>query len=246
MPGRRSGMTPDDAWRLAATEYERFVALLRSLDDAQWAQLTNCPPWDCRAMASHVLGMMTFSASLPESVRQLVKLVVRARREHVSPLDAQTGMQVDEHADWSPHRITDAIEAVAPSALAGRRRTSRFARHLPVPFRQEPGNEVWSFGFLAETVYTRDVWTHRADIALAAGAPHHLTANHDGVLVADVVAEWASRHGQPFELTLTGPAGGHWRSGDAGESIELDAVEFWQALAGRRPAPGLLAAGAAF
>ena len=31
-----------------------------------------------------------------------------------------------------------------------------------------------------------------------------LTAGHDGRLVADVVTEWARRHGQPFTLTLTG------------------------------------------
>jgi hypothetical protein len=30
----------------------------------------------------------------------------------------------------------------------------------------------------------------------------HLTADHDGRLVADIVAEWASIHEQPFELPL--------------------------------------------
>lgn len=73
MPGRRSGVGREVAWGLAATEYARFVALLRSLDDGQWARPTNCPPWDCRAMASHVVGMMKFSASVPESIRQLAE-----------------------------------------------------------------------------------------------------------------------------------------------------------------------------
>ena len=44
-----------------------------------------------------------------------------------------------------------------------------------------------------------------------------LTADHDGVIVADVVAEWARRHGQPYQLKLTGPAGGSWTSGTGGE-----------------------------
>ncbi len=29
-------------------------------------------------------------------------------------------------------------------------------------------------------------------------------------VVADVVADWQRRHGRPVDLTLTGPAGGHW------------------------------------
>lgn len=75
---------------------------------------------------------------------------------------------------------------------------------------------------------------------------HHLTPDHDGVLVADVVDEWAARHGQPFDLTLTGPAGGHWSVGADGERLTLDAVEFWRALSGRAPADGLLRTSAAF
>ena len=40
----------------------------------------------------------------------------------------------------------------------------------------------------------------------AAGVPPELTPEHDGRIVADVVAEWSRRHGQPYVLTLTGPA----------------------------------------
>jgi hypothetical protein len=49
---------------------------------------------------------------------------------------------------------------------------------------------------------------HRLDIAAATGTEPRLTADHDGVIVADVVAEWADRHGKDFELTLTGPPAG--------------------------------------
>lgn len=38
---------------------------------------------------------------------------------------------------------------------------------------------------------------HRIDISRATGRPLTLTADHDGVLVADVVHEWAGRHGTP-------------------------------------------------
>lgn len=67
-----------------------------------------------------------------------------------------------------------------------------------------------------------------------------LTADHDGVLVADVVAEWAGRHGRAYRLTLTGPAGGFWSQGADGESLDLDAVEFCRVVSGRGAADGLL------
>lgn len=69
-----------------------------------------------------------------------------------------------------------------------------------------------------------------------------LTPEHDGRLVADVVGEWARRHGRPFTLRLTGPAGGHFAAGGGGdETVELDAVEFCRILSGRAPGVGLLA-----
>ncbi len=67
-----------------------------------------------------------------------------------------------------------------------------------------------------------------------------MTPEHDGRIVADVVVEWAGRHGQPFRLTLTGPAGGRWTSGTGGEELELDAVEFCRITSGRGAGEGLL------
>jgi hypothetical protein len=59
----------------------------------------------------------------------------------------------------------------------------------------------------------------------------HLTADHDGVIIADVVGEWADRHGKDFYLNLTGPVGGTWTVGAAGPHIELDAIAFCRAVA---------------
>jgi len=60
------------------------------------------------------------------------------------------------------------------------------------------------------------------------------------VLVADVVMEWAGRHGQPYTAHLTGPAGGRWSTGEGGPVLELDAVEFCRTLSGRAAGDGLL------
>ena len=63
-----------------------------------------------------------------------------------------------------------------------------------------------------------------------------LTADHDGVIVADIVAEWARRHGKPYQLELSGPAGGSWSSGASGEEIVMDAADFCRVVSGR-PGP---------
>jgi hypothetical protein len=92
--------------------------------------------------------------------------------------------------------------------------------------------------------FTRDVWAHRIDICAALDRTMRATSDHDGRLVADIVAEWAAAHRQPFRLRLTGPAGGIWSTG--GEEITLDAVEFCRILAGRAAGAGLLASAVPF
>ena len=95
-------------------------------------------------------------------------------------------------------------------------------------------------GYLLDVILTRDTWMHRVDIARATGRALVLTPDHDGRLVADVVAEWARRHGRPFTLSLEGPAGGVYTSGAGGEAIALDPVEFCRILSGRGQGTGLL------
>ena len=59
-------------------------------------------------------------------------------------------------------------------------------------------------------------------------------------IIADVVADWARRHQQPFRLQLTGPAGATFVGGEGGPELELDAVEFCRIVSGRGTGPGLL------
>jgi hypothetical protein len=89
---------------------------------------------------------------------------------------------------------------------------------------------------------------HRIDIARATGIPLELTAEHDGALVEDVVAEWAGMHGAAYDLTLTGVAGGTWRAGEGTtvERLSLDAIEFARTMSGRAAGAGLLAQGVPF
>ena len=100
--------------------------------------------------------------------------------------------------------------------------------------------ERWTLGYLFDVILTRDTWMHRVDICRATGRPVELTAAHDGRIVADIAVEWARRHGEPFRITLTGPAGGTYTSGQNGDDITLDAVEFCRILSGRESGTGLL------
>jgi uncharacterized protein (TIGR03083 family) len=236
---RTAALPRDTAMRLAATEYQRFGDLLRALGPDDWAKPTECPGWDVRAMAAHALGMVEMAASIRENNRQLK--LAHARGGPV--IDALTGLQVDERAGMTPAQITARFAARAPKAARARCRAPGFIRRRVMPDRQQVGGreEAWTVGYLIDVILTRDPWMHRADIARATGAVHTLTADHDAVIVADVVAEWAARHGQAHTLHLTGPAGGSWASGEGGPLIETDAAEFCRLLSGRGHADGLLA-----
>lgn len=230
----------DEAMTMLATELNRTLELLRSLDEHDWAAETDCPAWDVRRMYLHVLGACEAGASIKENVHQMRK--GRAyRKRNGGPLEAAlSAVQVDERLALSPEQLVDRLIAVAPRTVEQRRKLPAVLRRMRLSV-DGPVVEKWSLGYLIDIIYLRDAWMHRVDAARATGKPMTLTSEHDGRIVADVVAEWARRHGKPFELVLTGPAGGAFRaSGPAAETIELDAVEFCRTLAGRRPGDGLL------
>lgn len=248
---RTAALPREVAMRLAATEYTRFVDLLRALGPADWTRPTDCTGWDVRDIAAHTLGMVELAASLREQIRQN-RAAARRQAERGGPMiDALTGLQVQERATMMPQQIIDRLVVRAPRATAGRRRIPAFVRRRRLPVTQEVGDahEDWTIGYLTEVILTRDTWMHRADVARATGARHLLTPEHDGVIVADVVDEWAGRHGKPFALHLTGAAGGDWHGDgevEADARIDMDAVDFCRALSGRGTAEGLLATAVPF
>ncbi len=228
---RSSTLDRPTLMRLAAIEYDRVTTTLRELSPSDWDCPTECPGWDVRAMAGHVLGMAEMAASVREGARQQLA----AKRRGGVFIDALTALQVEARAGLTPQQVVERLQVVGPRAAAARRRTPAFVRNRRMPGKQVVGDrlEDWTLGFLLDTILTRDPWMHRIDISRATGRPLTLTADHDGVLVADVVHEWAGRHGTPCQLRLSGPAGGAWEFGTGSPSLELDAVDFCRALAGR-------------
>ena len=230
----------DEAMRLQRTELQRSLALLKSLDAEDWTKQTDCPDWDVRRMYLHVLGACEAGARMLENTMQMAK-AVRARRRHGGPLEAAiSGVQVRDREHLAPAELVERFEAIIPKVVKGRGRLPAVLRSkakIPV---DGPVVEKWTLGYLVDTIYLRDLWMHRVDAARATDKPLELTAEHDGRIVADVVEEWAARHGQPYTLVLAGPAGGRWERGTSGERIELDAVEFCRTLAGRTETGGLM------
>lgn len=236
---RTSTLDRPTLMQLAATEYARFAAVLTGLEAQDWGRPTECPGWDVRAMAAHALGMAEMAASIREGRRQQKGA---GKRGGVF-IDALTALQVQERADMSPQQLTDRFQLVWPRAARARRRTPALIRRRKMPMQQTVGGQLesWSLGYLLDTILTRDPWMHRVDISRATGRPLTLSADHDQIVVGDVVTEWAARHNAPCRLTLTGPAGGSWTFGNDGPHLEIDAIEFCRTVSGREPGAGLLA-----
>ena len=224
---------------LAEEEFVRFADTAASLAPDEWTMPTDCIGWDVRKMTLHVLGSGDAQASVRELVHQLRRgMPLNKEIDSHHWVDGLNELQIRERGHLSNGEIVARLTAVGPKAVRGRWRTPPPMRYLPLSFGPPIG---WApLKYLLDVGFTRDVWAHRIDIHAAIGRPMQLTAAHDGRLVADIVAEWAGTHGQPFELVLDGPAGGKFTQGVGGERVEIDALDFIRTLSGRLPGTGVL------
>jgi uncharacterized protein (TIGR03083 family) len=227
-----------EAVALAAAENERMLDALRSLGSDEWSKPTDCQLWDVRALAGHVLGGMEGFASFREFVHQM-----RSAKKAAGDgpfIDGMTAVHVQDRRDLTTADLLNRTAQAGPASARARGRVPGVLRRLPL--KQEVGGktETWRMGYLLDVILTRDTWMHRVDLAGATGSEMELTPEHDGRIVADVVAEWGRRHGQAFTLELGGPAGGTFTQGSGGEHIAIDAVEFCRILSGRSAGEGLL------
>ena len=124
----------------------------------------------------------------------------------------------------------------APVGSAPARRLPAPLRRLPLPFGPPLGYEAARLpdGPHLHAGRLAAPRRHLPGDRPRAGADR----DHDGRIVADVVEEWAALHGQTGRLSFAGPAGGSWKQGEAGEVLDLDAVEFCRVVSGRAGAKG--------
>ncbi|MFE3189987.1 maleylpyruvate isomerase family mycothiol-dependent enzyme [Nocardia sp. NPDC059240] len=227
-----------EALRLGADEYLRVVDLLNRFGPEDWDKPTDCTEWSVHQLVAHVVGAAAMAASMRESLRQN-RIASKRPGGEATTVDALGALQVREFGRRTPEELVAMLAELGPRVARGRRRAPGLLRRRSMPETEVINGipERWSFGYLLDIILTRDPWMHRIDLCRATGHPLRLTAVHDGRIVEDVVREWAQRHGKPYRLTLTGPAGGTWTSPDGdGEPFELDAIEFCRALSGRGPA----------
>jgi uncharacterized protein (TIGR03083 family) len=232
-----------EAMRLTAAENARLLTQLRGLTDEQWAAATDCSRWTVRDIAVHLIASAQAQANPVEFIRQVVAgrpLTAQIGGEHW--VDGLNEAQLRARTDWHRPALPDLWERHSAAALKARRRMPAPVRSLPLlPIGTGLGVHIgWQpLGYLFDMGFTRDVWMHRIDIARAAGIPAELTPEHDGRIIADIVAEWSGRHGEPYALQLTGPAGGAFHTDDR-EPQTVDAVEFARILSGRSDGTGVL------
>ena len=233
-------LSHEEAMDIAETEWTRLLTVVDALRPPDWSRQTDCTDWDVRSMLGHILGALEMQADPGERMRQVTAAAGIAAETGGVRLDAMTALQVREHAELTTEELRRALHDAAPRGLAARRATTQEQRDAPFD-PALPGESGWTFGYLFDVIHTRDPWIHRVDISRAIGRDLEVDAGHDGRIVADVVADWARRHGQPVTLRLAGPAGGVFTAARGGEEVELDAVEFCRVLSGREPGAGLLA-----
>jgi len=234
----------DEAMALTEVENARLLSQLRALNDEHWSLPTDCTGWDARAVAVHLIASAEAQASPVEFLRQVWTgrtLTAEVGGSHW--VDGVNEAQLRARRTLSTTELPARWECASTAALRARRRMPAPVRRLRLlPLGEALGTDLgWQpLGYLFGIGFTRDVWMHRVDVARAVGLPLELTADHDGRLVADIVAEWAALHDEPFALDLHGPAGGTYRARGGAEPVRLDAVEFCRVLSGRAPGHGVL------
>jgi uncharacterized protein (TIGR03083 family) len=235
------------AMRLAAEEYARCADLMVRLEPEQWSAPTVNTGWSVRDTAGHMLGMVQMMSSRPQLLGQMTTSMRQAKKAKAPvSIDHLTALQVRRNAGLTTAELIQRWRELASKAVRGRQRMPSLLLGRTIPEAQLVGGrlERWTFGYLIDVILTRDPFMHRLDICAATGLDAQPTLEHDGRLVDDIVHEWAERHGQPYTLELTGPAGGSWGAG--GERITLDALEFCRIVSGRGSATGLLATSVPF
>lgn len=230
----------DEAMNITAIENRKFAELIASLSPTQWSTPTECTRWDVRAMAAHLVGSAASQASPLEFFRQK-RGGKPICKELGSPFwwDGMNELQVRERSSSTTEELTTEWNTASAKALKSRNKMPRPIAglkllNLPEPVGRQPLSYLFDIGF------TRDVWAHRIDIAHAIAVEPDHDEVHDGRILADIIAEWAATHREPFTLVLDGPGGGTFVHGTSGEEVHISVVDFVRTLDERTTASGVL------
>lgn len=218
-----------EAMALARSQNDAFLSLLRELSPEEWSMITDCAPWTVRDIAAHVLGWAEAVLSPKELYRQM-KGSVQTRKEWANIVDAQNGVQVRDRKALSDAELVARLEEILPRFLKARHRLSYVLKPIPT-YNGMLG--LISLGFVAETIFTRDLFIHRIDITKATGCDF-TEGPSEARIVGDCLREWGRRAQARAHLILGGAAGGEFSVGDVRQAtIRASAVDFMRLLSGR-------------
>lgn len=212
-----------------AVQNEALLELLRSLAPAEWTLPTDCESWTVKDIALHVLGAAEGFTSFRELGHQFVG-ARRRKKELGSQLDAMNQTQVDDRRHLGENQLAARLEERLPKFLAVRDRFGGIGKWVPM---YDPYLGVTNVRYLMDTIFCRDSFMHRVDIARATDRDIEL-GEYEGRIVADSVREWVRRARPELRLKLTGPAGGTYVIGSApAAALSGDEIDFLRVLSGR-------------
>lgn len=226
------GLSGPEARRVAKTQMDRMLDLLRSLSDEEWHGPTDCEGWAVRDIAAHLLGWAEAVVSPTELARQFNAGRALAEEMH-GLLHGINRYQVESKQHLSNRELLARIEVALPKMLQRRATLNRYFRYAPY---WDGFLGYTNIGYVMNVIFTRDTFMHRADISRPAGKEMDL-GEDDRRLLEDVVRDWAHRSEARMSLILTGPAGGRYlTAADPVAEATLDAVDFGRIMTRREPA----------
>ncbi|HEX3196666.1 MAG TPA: maleylpyruvate isomerase N-terminal domain-containing protein [Propionibacteriaceae bacterium] len=226
---------------ITAEENRRLGALLVDIKPDQWSLPTDCTRWDVRAIVVHLIATAEAQASAIEFVPQAV-VGSRLTKQigGIYPVDGlnEAGLRARRHL--KPDELPKLWSSVAANSLRARRRMPKPIRALPL-LRLAP--KYWKpLGYLYDIGFTVTCGCTESTSAAPSGAPSTPQPTTMGRIVADIIAEWATTHKDPFTLKLTGPAGGTYSRDPVptADRLEIDAIDCCRILSGRGTPVGVL------
>ena len=149
-----------EVWHRSAHD---TIALLRSLDESDWAVPTELPGWDVRAIAAHLAHLESELAGNPQQQVEVPPA------PHVKGLLGEfTEAGVIARSSWTTDEVIDELEASVEKRYAG-------LTSAPPADASEPGpGFAGVVGWSWQTLMTNrplDFWMHEQDIRRALGRP---------------------------------------------------------------------------
>jgi uncharacterized protein (TIGR03083 family) len=222
------------AAEVADAELAAFQRVVSELNGPDWDRPTDSAGWSVRDVVAHVAGQYEELARPGTFLRRL-RAAKRRYPDRVT-LHGHNQVQIDELADRSPAELAAHLARFGPKGLSAIRRMPGLLRRVPsTVFFPEPPLPDRRMGYLFDVLTSRDTWMHRLELIRAMGQDWH-PYPHDADVIAQVVRDldrgWRDA---PFQLTLTGPAGGTWRIGGGTPVAQstVDAIAAMLHLSGR-------------